>query len=69
MQPQQPAEPVKVPENAEVGGSNGVLPIVGGYQDYYELRILPLGNFVVPAGLRLRQISSLSIVACVSRGL
>jgi hypothetical protein len=59
MQPQQPAEPAKVPENAEVGGSNGVLP----------MRILPLGNFVVPAGLRLRQISSLSIVACVSRGL
>ena len=28
-----------------------------------------LGNFVVPAGLRLRQISSLSIVACLSRGL
>jgi hypothetical protein len=28
-----------------------------------------LGNFVVPAGLRARQISSLSIVARLSRGL
>jgi hypothetical protein len=69
MQPQQPAEPAKVPSNAEVDGWNGVSPNFGGYQAYYELGILPLGNFVVPAGLRLRQISSLSIVACVSRGL
>jgi hypothetical protein len=28
-----------------------------------------LGNFVVLVGLRVRQISSLSIVACLSRGL
>ena len=57
MQPQQPAEPAKFPENAEVGGWNGVLLICCGNQAYYELGILPLGNFVVSTGLRLRQIS------------